>query len=153
MFLGTYQHALDAKGRVSIPARYRDLLARAVEPGLVLTICHADATRCVEVYPREPFARFTDKLMESAAMDAGIERLARAVLTSSVEASFDRQGRILVPAGLRKLPGLERDVTWAGLGDRMEIWDRAKWEAVAAKDLAEVSSLSSLFTKFMRENR
>ncbi len=152
MFLGTYHHSLDSKGRVSLPARYREVLAAEAEPGLILTINHGDARQCVAVYPREPFARLAQKLMADGPMDAQLERYARAILPSSTEVMHDRQGRILIPAALRELVGLEREVTWVGMFNRMEIWDRARWESSHATDLAEVGNLNRLYTEIYNGN-
>lgn len=148
MFLGTYHHSMDAKGRVSMPARYRELLASQPEPGLILTINLGDAEQCVVVYPREPFARFAEKLTTVGPMDAQLERYARAILPTSIEVSHDRQGRILIPGNLRELVGIDREVTWVGMYNRMELWDRNKWETAHRKDLAEVGDLNRLYAEF-----
>ncbi len=152
MFLGTYHHSLDTKGRVSIPARYRELLTAEAEPGLILTISYGDAEQCVSVYPRTPFNRMAQKLMSDGTMDAQLERYARAILSSSTEVTFDKQGRILIPGFLRELVGIEREVTWVGMFNRMEIWDRAKWESAHRTDLAEVGNLNRLFTEIYNGN-
>lgn len=152
MFLGTYHHSLDTKGRVSIPARYRELLSAEAEPGLVLTISYGDASQCVAAYPRAPFHRFAQRLISDGPMDPQLDRYARAILPSSQEVSFDRQGRILIPTHLRELVGMEREVTWVGMFNRMEIWDRTKWESAHRKDLAEVGDLNRVFTEISNGN-
>ena len=153
MFLGTYHHSLDTKGRVSIPARYREIISAQSEQGLILTINYGDAEQCVVVYPREPFHRMAQKLISDGPMDAQLERYARAILPESTEVSHDRQGRILIPVNLRDLVGIQREVTWVGMFNRMEIWDRAKWEAAHKTDLAEVSNLNRLYTEIYNENK
>ncbi len=152
MFLGTYHHSLDTKGRVSMPARYRELLKAESESGLILTISYGDAEQCVSVYPRAPFNRMAQKLMTDATMDAQLQRYARTILASSVEAAPDRQGRILIPGKLRELVGIERESTWVGMFNHMEIWDRTKWETAHRTDLAEVGNLNRLFTEIYNGN-
>ncbi len=152
MFLGTYHHSLDTKGRVSIPARYRELLTAEAEPGLILTINHGDAEQCVAVYPRAPFHRMARKLMTDGPMDAQLERYARTILPSSIEVTHDKQGRILIPSTLLEQVNIQREVTWVGMFNRMEIWDRAKWEAAHQKDLAEVGNLNRLYTEINNSN-
>jgi MraZ protein len=142
MFLGTHHHSLDDKGRVSIPARYRELLAQQPEPGLILTINHGDSGRCIVVYPRAPFARMAQKLFDDGPMDPAREQFSRAIMAASTEVAPDRQGRILLPPLLRELVGIQRDVTWVGMWSRMEIWDRARWESTHQADLAEVGNLN-----------
>jgi MraZ protein len=153
MFLGTYQHALDTKGRVSIPARYRELLAAEADPGLILTIHSGDAGQCLVVYPRAPFNRLAETLVTDGPMDPRLERYARAILPTATEAAPDRQGRILLPATLRELVGIQRDVTWVGMWSRMEIWDGVRWEASHRADLAEVGNLNKLYTELTTKHR
>ncbi len=153
MFLGTYHHSLDAKGRVSMPARYRELLATQPEPGLILTINYGDPEQCVVVYPREPYARMAEKLTTDGPMDAQLERYSRVINASATEVSHDRQGRILIPASLRELVGIDREITWIGMYNRMELWDRTKWETAHRKDLAEVGNLNRLYTEIYNSNK
>ena len=149
MFLGTHHHALDSKGRVSIPARYREVLSAQAEPGLILTINFGDASKCVVAYPREPFYRLAERLVSDGPMDPRLERYARAILPTATEVAPDRQGRILLPQSLRELVGIDREVTWVGMFNRMEIWNRTRWEQAHAADLAEVGSLNKLYTELV----
>ena len=153
MFLGTYLHALDAKGRVAIPARYRDVLSQEKEPGLILTIHSGDAGQCVVVYPRAPFFRLAEKLVTDGPMDPRLERYARAILPTATEVAPDRQGRVLLPATLRDLVGIQREVVWVGMFNRMEIWDRDRWDASHKADLSEVGSLNKLYVELLGKGR
>lgn len=153
MFVGTYQHALDSKGRVSIPARYRELLALESEPGLILTIHSGDAGQCLVVYPRAPFYRLAERLVTDGPMDPRLERYARAILPTATEAAPDRQGRILLPASLRELALIRREVVWVGMFNRMELWDRERWDATHRADLSEVGNLNKLYTELVTQKR
>lgn len=149
MFLGTYHHSLDAKGRVSIPARYREILAGQKEPGLILTINHGDAEQCLVAYPRAPFYKLAESLVSDSPMDPRLERYARAIFQAATEVAADRQGRILLPQTLRDLVGIQREVTWVGMFNRMELWDRARFEKSQRADLAEVGNLNKLYTEII----
>jgi MraZ protein len=153
MFLGTHPFGLDDKGRLSIPARYREVLAQQPEPGLILTIDHADSGRCIVVYPRAPFQRMAQRLFDDGPMDPGREQFARAIMAASTEVAPDRQGRILLPPGLRELVGIEREVTWVGMWNRMEIWDRQKWDVAQKNGLAEVGHLNQLLGSLGSQER
>lgn len=153
MFLGTYQHALDTKGRVAIPARYREVLSGEAEPELILTIHSGDAGQCVVVYPRAPFFRLAEKLVTDGPMDPRLERYARAILPTATEVAPDRQGRILLPASLRELVQIRREVVWVGMFNRMEIWDRDRWDTSHRADLSEVGNLNKLYTELVGKAR
>ena len=115
MFLGEYQHSLDAKGRVILPSKYR---ARFAE-GLVLT---KGQENCLYVYPREEWDRVADALSRQADRN-----VARHFFSGSSEDSPDGQGRVGVPEPLRSYASLSKDVTVIGNGNRMEIWSRDRW--------------------------
>ncbi len=136
MFLGEYQHSLDAKGRVILPSRYR---ARFAE-GLVLT---KGQTGCLYVYPREEFDRVANTLME-----ANKQSVARVFFSGSSEDIPDGQGRVLIPEALRRYATLERDVAVVGTGNRMEIWDRTRWEQHRAELEPEYSEMSDPDVRF-----
>ena len=118
LFLGEYQHSLDAKGRVILPARFRDQLGE-----------HAYVTSeqdgCLALWTPEEFEVKAAEVKERARR--GQREVARVFFSGTVEASPDRQGRIAIPPGLREFAGLERDVVVAGLYDHIEIWDAAAW--------------------------
>lgn len=116
MFLGEYQHSLDAKGRIILPSRYRAQFAE----GLVLT---KGQDACLFVYPHDEFDRVAAELREHGSRD-----VQRHFFSGSTDDTPDGQGRVVIPEGLRRYAGLERDVTLIGNGHRMEIWDRASWE-------------------------
>ena len=108
MLLGEFNHSIDEKGRLIIPAKLRDDL------GDSFVICNG-LEGCLFVYSQEELNKFV----------AELETLPR---MSASEGSFDKQGRVLVPPSLRKAAGLEKDVVLVGVQDRIEIWDKALWE-------------------------
>ena len=122
MFLGTNQHTLDGKGRVILPAKYRDRLLG----GIVLAPGKAN---CIDVYPRTEFERIAQKMVDD--VEAGREPLSALEYLSSqsYEEVPDGQGRVTIPADLRSYAGLDRDLTVIGAITRVAIYDRATWQA------------------------
>jgi transcriptional regulator MraZ len=122
MFLGEHQHSLDAKGRVILPARFRDQL----EGGAVMAKA---LDGCLAVYPVEEFVQVADKAREAAQRGAAERQAARALFAGAVEFTPDKQGRVAVPQNLRDFAGLTRDVIVAGMYHRIEIWDAERFQA------------------------
>src|SRR3982074_59536 len=117
MFLGEYQHSLDAKGRVILPARFRGQL----EGGAVMARA---LDGCLAVYPEAEFRRFADATLEEFGARGSRERdAARAFLSGAWEFAADSQGRAAIPPKLREYAGLDRDVIVTGAYDHVEIWD------------------------------
>ncbi len=122
MFLGTHTPRLDEKGRLFLPARFRDVLAG----GVVLT---KGQDRCLFVYTADEFARRAAAVQASSQATRAARDAARTFFSSAFDQIPDRQGRITVPPGLRGYAGLDRDCVVVGAGNRLEIWDLAAWEA------------------------
>ena len=141
MFLGEYDHSLDDKGRLAIPARFRPELGQ----GLVLT---RGLDRCLFAWPMAEWRAVAEKLGRLSMMHAEARRLQRLLFAGAVDTQLDRLGRVLVPSFLRSYAGLQDAVVVAGVLNRIEIWDRAQWaaERSAAEDQsAELAEhLSSL---------
>jgi MraZ protein len=125
VFLGTHQPRLDEKGRLFLPAKYRDELAG----GVVIT---KGQDRCLFVWPREEFARITEKLRNAPVTDKASRDYSRILFSGASDELPDRQGRITVPAALRAYAGLQRDCVVIGANTRLEIWDSQAWETYLA---------------------
>ena len=125
MFLGTHQPRLDEKGRLFLPAKYREELAG----GVVIT---KGQDRCLFVWPREEFARITEKLRNAPVTDKSSRDYSRVLFSGASDELPDRQGRITVPAALRAYAGLQRDCVVIGANTRLEIWDSQAWETYLA---------------------
>ena len=123
MFQGSSALTLDAKGRMSIPSRHRDVLLATEEGRLTLTR-HPDG--CLLLYPR---SIWETKREQIAALSASARSLQRLLLGSAQDVEMDGAGRILVSPELRVAAGLEREVMLLGLGSNFELWDRPTWEA------------------------
>ncbi len=122
MFLGTHSPRLDEKGRLILPARFREQLAA----GLVVT---RGQERCLYVFPMRGFEEMQQKLQQAPMTSKQARDFLRVFLSGAYDEVPDKQGRITLPAKLRAYAGLEREVAVVGMGDRAEIWDAAAWEA------------------------
>ncbi|GAA6386920.1 MULTISPECIES: division/cell wall cluster transcriptional repressor MraZ [Eubacteriales] len=116
---GTYEHSIDAKGRLFIPAKLRE------ELGVTFYLAMG-VDECLAIYPQETWNRFTEKfaslpMSQSAAM--------RPLFANASKCELDSQGRIVIPQKLRKYAGLEKDAVIIGVNDRAEIWSAETWNA------------------------
>ncbi len=121
-FLGNYEHTLDDKGRVAIPAKYR-----ADFPGRIAIIIPL-ADGCLQVYPEPAFREMLQDVRSKPVTDLAGRRLRRQFEGQSFEAELDRQGRILIPARSREKIGLDGTVIIVGTGECLEIWTEEGWE-------------------------
>ena len=119
--LGTHSYSLDPKGRVSLPARFRE----AFEQGLWLTV---GQDRCLYCFPRAEWERRSDEVGASPLSDSDGRAFARLFFASADEARLDGQGRVTIPQRLRDAVGITKEVVVLGVRDRMEIWDRKEFE-------------------------
>jgi MraZ protein len=125
VFRGRYEHTIDAKGRTSVPARYRDALSAANERRVVVT---SALDPCLVAYAPAEWAAFEEKLARLPQFDRAVQKLRRIYVSGAVECEFDDVGRILVPPTLREHAGLKKDVLWAGAGRYAELWDKEAWQ-------------------------
>jgi len=120
-FAGSEQHALDDKGRLIVPARFRERLG----PQFVLTIAHPDP--CLALYPTATWIEFCGRVEAIQPKDDRYRRYVRYIFAHSEEVSCDVQGRVVVPALLRSYAGIKRQVVSVGLLTRIEIWARERY--------------------------
>jgi MraZ protein len=135
VFLGTFTPRLDEKGRLILPAKWREELA----PGLVMT---KGQERCLYVFGIEEFRRLTARMREATLSARASREFSRVFFASATDELPDRQGRVPVPAALRTYAGLDRECTLAGADNRIEIWDTAAWEATQAEREEHFATLS-----------
>lgn len=120
MFLGRYDHTIDTKGRLALPARYRDDLA----DGVVVT---RGFDACLLVYPMAQWAPLAERVAALSISDPDVRALRRLLFADAADLDLDKQGRILIPAGLRDYAGLDRDAVVAGMHSFIEIWSPERW--------------------------
>ncbi len=135
MFLGTHTPRLDDKGRLFLPAKYREELAG----GLVIT---KGQERCLYVFPEAEFGRITQALRNAPVTAKSVRDYSRVFFASASDEVPDKQGRITVPPGLREYAALSRDCVVIGANTRLEIWDASAWDAYLA-DQEEAFSAAS----------
>ncbi|HEY5003377.1 MAG TPA: division/cell wall cluster transcriptional repressor MraZ, partial [Ktedonobacteraceae bacterium] len=120
MFLGEYEHAIDAKGRMAVPAKFRTQMDR----GAVIS---KGMGTCLSVYTMERWEQKSDELIADKSSDE-LRDFERRIYPSASELELDAQGRIIIPAKLRAYANLGAEVTIAGVRDHFEIWDRTAWQ-------------------------
>jgi len=122
MFRGRYQHTIDPKGRLSVPAKFRDVLAEY--GGSLIVVPNVES---LEVHPIQEWERLENRINEKSAFDTEVRKLGRLYISRAKELELDAVGRILLPADSREQGHLGKDVTLVGLGRPFfEIWDRAR---------------------------
>ncbi len=126
MLLGEYKHNLDVKGRMAIPAKFREKLAA----GAIITRGIDD---CLFVFANEEWEELAKKLVALPLAQANSRAFVRLMLAGATDVELDGQGRILIPDYLRKYAGLKKETVVAGLYNRVEIWDAAAWATYRTK--------------------
>ena len=121
MFMGEYNHTIDAKGRLIVPAKFREILGDnfIVTKGL---------DGCLFVYPNDEWTRFEEKLKSLPLTNKNARQFTRFFLAGAAACEVDKQGRILLPQVLREFASLEKDVVLVGVASRIEIWSRDRWD-------------------------
>lgn len=129
MFLGTYNPKLDDKGRIILPAKFREELAH----GMVMT---RGQEHCVYVFSQPEFEALHDKIREAPVTSKQARDYLRVFLSGASAESADKQNRVTIPPALRSYAGLDRDLVVIGAGSRAEIWDAEAWETYLAEQEA-----------------
>lgn len=125
MFMGEYNHTIDAKGRVIVPSKFRETLGDefVVTKGL---------DGCLFVYDNNEWAAFEEKLKSLPITNKDARAFVRFFLAGAASVEVDKQGRILLPGSLRDFAALTKDVMLIGVGSRIEIWSRERWESTVS---------------------
>jgi len=121
MFIGEYNHSVDDKGRMAIPAKFRTKL----KSGAVIT---KGLDNCLVIYPKAEWETLAEKLSSLPISQANTRAFSRLMLAGAMDIELDKQGRMIIPEYLRKFADLEKKVIIAGLYNRLEVWDETKWE-------------------------
>ncbi len=123
MFRGRYEHTIDPKGRLSIPARYREVLAAR----RITTLILSEGDHCVWAFPLDAWEQLEERLRQHPQLSPERRSVVRVMVASAKECPVDRAGRTLVPPELRDFAGLKKDVMIAGALEWFEIWSRERW--------------------------
>jgi MraZ protein len=136
VFRGIHRIALDGKGRLSVPAAYRQRLLDTVGGQLVLTV---DRDGCLLLYPVDVWEGIERKLIELSSLNKRARALKRLMIGHAEECQLDTAGRILVPGPLRDFANLEKQIVLVGQGNKFEIWSEQAWQAWCEAELANES--------------
>lgn len=135
MLLGEYEHSIDTKGRIAMPAKLREGLG-----GKFIITKGLDG--CLFVYAMDEWQRVEEKLASLPMSRKTARDFTRFLFGGACEGECDKQGRVLLPASLRRYAGLERDAVIVGVGSRAEIWDAAKWQQYNEESAEDVNELA-----------
>lgn len=135
MFIGEYNHSLDTKGRVALPVKFRPKLGDGA-------IIARGLDHCLFVFTKDSWEKLTAKIASMSFMKSDSRAFARLILAGASEVEFDNQGRILIPEYLRSYASLKKQVIFAGLYDRIEIWDETNWRSYKAKTEASSDDIA-----------
>ncbi len=124
MFRGSSFHTIDAKGRLIIPARFRDVIR--ADGGERVMLSRMDG--CLVAYPLDGWRRIESRILQLAQKNDSLRRFRRVFIGGAFDCACDKQERILIPPLLRDYAGLQKDVVLVGVLDHFEIWSREKWE-------------------------
>ena len=136
LLTGEFNHNIDTKGRLIIPSKFREILGEdfVITKGL---------DGCLFLYPNNEWKIFEEKLRTLPLTNKNARTFTRFFLGSAVDGGYDKQGRVLISQALRSFAGLDKDVVLVGVLDRVEIWDKAKWDennAVVEDNMDDIAS-------------
>jgi MraZ protein len=134
VFFGAFNHTIDAKGRTSLPAKFRESLAASGEPRIVLM--QYPYWRSVMAVPQSVWAELQKTVMAASPLDRRWQLTILKFVSTAHEVDLDPHGRVLVPPSLREWAGLTKDVAWVGMGRVIHLWDKGAWEQQMAADVS-----------------
>jgi MraZ protein len=137
---------MDSKGRLSIPSAFRAELQRSELPPML-----TNSDQCLLLYPQEDWLALEQQIVGISSFDPDVLAYGRLMISGAVECPLDGQGRILVPPPLREYAHLEREAVFAGVGQRVELWDKARFDADLQKTQARFFEISSSVAKLGRQ--
>ncbi|MDH5672035.1 MAG: division/cell wall cluster transcriptional repressor MraZ [Myxococcales bacterium] len=136
MFRGRYEHAIDGKGRTSLPSRFREVLSARGDSRIIVT---TGLEPCLAVYPLAEWVAFEEELQARSTFEEAVALLRRIYVSGAIECELDKMGRLLIPAPLRKHANLQREALWVGMGSYVELWDKAAFDSLRAEVLADAA--------------
>lgn len=141
-FRSTTEHGLDAKGRLNVPARFKEVLRKAYgDDNLIIT---RPWRKCLRVYPVQEWAKVEAHLTAKGNANPKMEATIRHLVGGTADAKVDNNGRILVPVNLRSEASISKEVVLVGMVDRFEIWDKAIWDQENAPSVLNFDDLEMM---------
>ncbi len=145
-FSGKYYYTVDPKGRIIIPAPFREIITSNYSTKLFIT--NAPFDKCLYIYPMEEWNKLQEQVRTKPRSDEAIRFFLRRVVASAIEMEMDKQGRILVPAALREDANLNSNVVMAGQIERIELWDRNEWDVLFDPEKADRRSIEDKLASY-----
>ena len=145
MFHGRYPHTIDEKGRLSIPAKLREVLARQEERALLLL----ELDNCITAFPYQEWQQVEAKILARGALRPEVREFLRTVYSGAAETEVDRSGRILIPQAFRETVGLTREVMIVGVMNRFEIWPRDRWEHLLRSKVGQREEIMDKLAEYL----
>jgi MraZ protein len=128
MFRGQFLHSIDAKGRVSLPARLRDAVPADEGARLIVTPAPFASEPCLHVYTLKDWDQVEQRIDAAPRLDKRVTQFRRLYVSAATECDIDKAGRILIPQELRERARFEKEVLWAGMGHMLELWSKSLWD-------------------------
>ncbi len=145
MFRGLHEHSIDAKGRTSLPASFREALTK-IGQGEESLIVTTGIDRCLVAYPPTEWRAFEAKLAALSQFDPAVVQLKRIYVAGATECTLDKHGRLLLPPMLREYAELDQNLVWAGMVTTIEIWAKERWSEQQAASRADRSAIAKALT-------
>lgn len=141
LLIGEYQHTIDQKGRLIMPAKFREAIG-----GLFYITKGLD--KCLRAYSEEEWSKYMEKINAFPDSDKFARQFKRQILANSYECEVDKQGRVLISTTLREYAGLEKDVVVIGQATFIEIWDKAHWESYQTDEEISLDDLAAQMSSY-----
>ena len=143
-FRGRHQHSLDEKGRLSIPSKFREIIAQDHDGRLIIT----NFPLCLVAYTPEQWGIIESRTSMLSNVKSNVQSFLRYFYSGATECELDRQGRILIPPSLREAVDLDRQVVVAGMVNRIEIWSQTRWDEEMKKAVENFDDISTELADF-----
>ncbi len=135
MLMGEFHHSIDQKGRMIIPAKFRETLGS----NFIIT---RGIEKCIYIYPKDAFAQITQKLKSLPFTKKNARSFVRFFLSGALEVELDKQGRILLPEPLAKYASLSKNCVIIGTGERLEVWDEDSWQTFFTEEQDNMAEIA-----------
>ena len=136
MFRGRFENTIDAKGRISVPSKFREVLSANYDERLIIT----NFDGCLWAYPFKEWRIIEEKVSALPQFKAEVRALQRVFISAASECPIDKQGRMVIPPSLREYAGIEREVVFVGMVQRIEIWSKSRWVKEFEKSHEKIAS-------------
>ncbi len=146
-FTGTYYYTLDPKGRTVIPAPLREILSSKYG-STKLYITNSPLDKCLHIFPESEWGLLEEKVKVLPSSDQAIQFYKRRVFSAAVPCEPDKNGRIMVPYELRENAGIKNDIVIVGLMDKLELWDKQRWDDLTGLDKIDVEAFAKKLSEY-----